>query len=471
MPEDKNAELFIQLYSKLSMALGVMPSKESTLRHVPEKPSRFLFRQPGFTRRFAAAEERPQSLLAILNPGKFIPGTLKPDTDMRDLYDLSILFNEVPQFNFVFKPAAGTVSNVYKSILDYKETPISTLSPDQKKRLDEAYAVVFTDVNTGDPTAQYVKYMDYQSAYYVAADNYDSAYATWLNDPSKPYPEAQKKAMERADKDWEQRGFKTKIDSAFATIVALEGLGPEFLWSSLLNRYKAGTKLAPLGSEFQVVNTMPRYKDWFGPGGWTHFEFNQTDMDNQSRSEAIGVAGNLDMEFGIVRVSGNGQYEQDSTYEKVDQTDITFKADLMRVALDRPWMNPLILSSRAWRWAKGSPPFGTVLSTGCGNWDYPATGAMTVVPTNAILSKNVEIVGSFVQTFKETFDRVIAVEASVGIGPFSITGRFNMENHDAYYKGTIAGNTVSAPDTQVIALICEVLPMLPDPDPNLVWPS
>lgn len=124
--------------------------------------------------------------------------------------------------------------------------------------MDKAYAVVFTDVDTGDPTARYLKYLDFRSAYYVAADVFDSAYATWLNDQGKPYPEAQEKAMKRADEDCEQRGFKTKVNNAFATITALEGLGPEFLWSSLLNRYKAGTKKAPIGSEFQVVNTMPR---------------------------------------------------------------------------------------------------------------------------------------------------------------------------------------------------------------------
>lgn len=85
---------------------------------------------------------------------------------------------------------------------------------------------------------------------------------------------------------------------------------------------------------------MPTATRWFGEHGWTSFSF------DQQESQAIGVSGSLDGSYGIFKISGEGDYSKDSSYTKMTQTELTFSCKLMRVSLDRPWMNPLVLSSR-----------------------------------------------------------------------------------------------------------------------------
>src|SRR3981081_2926630 len=82
MAEDRNAQLFVSLYSKMALALGVTP----TPMRAEVGPAG---RMGGFR-----PEERPQSLMTILNPGKYIPPNMdstSPDTQ----YDISVLFDQV----------------------------------------------------------------------------------------------------------------------------------------------------------------------------------------------------------------------------------------------------------------------------------------------------------------------------------------------------------------------------------------
>jgi hypothetical protein len=177
------------------------------------------------------------------------------------------------------------------------------------------------------------------------------------------------------------------------------------------------------------------------------------------------------MSYGIFDNSGSGDYHQDSKYVKMNQTDLDFSCKLMRVSLDRSWMNPLVFSCSAWRWAKG-PAYGTVFSSGADfKGGIAPTGTMTVIPTAAILSKDLKITGSFDNTIVDEMNRYITAEASVGIGPFAISGQFNMEHHKGSVKGSIASNGIEAKDVQIVALICEVLPKCPDPDNTLPWPA
>ncbi len=456
---DYNAQLYVKMYSKLALALGVTPREEDP--QIVEMIGGPLPRGGTGLPAIAGGDD-PQSLLAVFNPGQYIPPNMDPVTKKDDRYALSVLFDAVPQFSWVYKPAASPVSNTYDSILKYKEAPISNLTPEQKQKLEEADVIVNEYGGV---------YNQYELAYYQALDAYDAAYATWVNG-GPPIPRTTLLKLESAYQAWVGLGHKNAYESAIAVIGAYEGLEPQKFWKDLSTRYDRGTEYSGGNSSFQVVGMSPPYKTWFQDTGWTEFTFTQNDMDNQRNSEAIGVSGNLDMTYGIFRVSGDGSFQQDSKYVKIDQTELNFSCKLMRITLDRGWMNPLVLSSRAWRWAKGTPVYGSKLSTGGDIFDDVApTGNMTVIPTAAILSKDLVVTGVLNKTQVEEFNREIAANASVGIGPFSIAGRFNMENHPGSEKGNIAANGIKAPDIQIIAFICALLPESPNPDSNLVWPS
>jgi hypothetical protein len=461
---DWNAELFVKLYSKMSLALGVTPPPENADPEMKELIQGPLPRPRGlmFAGQDAATGPREQdSLLAIYNPGQYLPASLDPDKDLADRYSLSVLLDVVPQFSWAFKPAANTVSLTYRSILDYKETPLTSLTPEQKAKVKEADAVIKAD---------YPDYQTYQNAYWDALDAYNSALATYLNG-GPPVPPSLKRKVDAALNTWIALGHKARVESAIAILATYEALEPEQFWFQLNQRYTSATRTKPDGSEFQPIGVAPPYKVWFGDAGWTSFNFAQTDMDNQENSQAIGVAGELDGNFGIFRVSGSGEYNQDAKYVKIDQTNLEFSCKLMRISLDRPWMNSLVFGSGAWRWGR-SAPVGGPLSTGADiAGGIAPEGSMTAIPTAAILAKDMSIKGTFNNTVVDEFRREINAEASVGIGPFTVAGRFAMTDDKKTVKGSIATNGIEAKDVQVIALVCQLLPKCPNPDNTLPWPQ
>lgn len=466
--KDFNAELFVKLYSKMALALGVTPTDaphgERVRNALADPVALEVFdgpvpRPPGVA---AGPDASPQYLLAIYNPGQYIPAGMDPVGKVADRYALSVLFDVVPQFSWVFKPAATTISNSYRSVLDYKEAPLTHLTPDQKKKLDDAQATYDKYIDAYDTTLD---------AYLVVLDSYDAAYATWVNG-GPPIPRSLVTKLKAAYDKWVAQGHKEAVQSAVAVISALEGLEPESFWYKLLQRYQTGTQQSPMASEFQVVGFAPPYKSWFEDAGWTSFTFDQKDMDNQENSRSIGVSGSLDMSFGIFNISGSGTYEEDSRYVKMDQTELFFSCKLMRISLDRSWMNPLVFSSSAWRWAPGTPTYGMQFSTGGDiSGAVAPQGTMTVIPTAAILSKDLKIVGNFDNTLVDELNRQISANASVGIGPFSIAGQFAMKEHSKTERGTVASNGIEAKDVQIVALICELLPRSPNPDNALPWPK
>lgn len=462
---DWNAELFVSLYSKLSLALGVTPTPENADPEMKKLIDGPLPRATGLEfaapRTVTSAREQ-DSLLAIYNPGQYLPASLDPEKNIMDRYSLSVLLNVIPQFSWAFKPEIATVPDIYRSVLDTKEAPLTTLTPDQKKRVEDADAVIAAD---------WASYQTYQYAYWDALDAYNAALATFLNG-GPPVPPSLRRKVDAALDAWIALGHKVRVEGAIAVLAQLEALDPENFWYKLQQRFRSASQTTPDGTEFQPVGVAPPYKSWFQDAGWTSFTFNQKDMDNQETSQAIGVAGNLDGTFGIFRISGEGDYREDARYVKINETELNFSCKLMRISLDRLWMNPLIFGSRAWRWAKSSPYYGTPLSTGADiAGDVAPEGFMTAIPTAAILAKDVSVRGSFTDTVVDEFRRDIAGNVSVGLGPFSVAGRFAMSDERNTVKGSIATDGIEAKDVQVIALVCRLLPMCPNPDNALPWPG
>lgn len=433
---DYNAVLYEKLYSKLAVALGV----GSTTRD--------------------ASFRIGESLLSIYNPGQYLPVGLKPQTSAADSQEISQIFDTSPMFDFTYAPSALTVSDAYKSILDYKLFPIADLSPAERTKLDNARKS-YAELEGPTTEAMY--------AYWDAADALDEAQASYDNG-SGPAPSRRLKGeVEAAMNKWIAAG-KVQQETNLAIIQQLEGRDGSAFWQELDVRWAKNQSKLDSGMEFPPAVLAPSYANWFKAEGWTKFNFNQKDMDNQKNSSALGVAGALDGKFGIFTISGSGDYKKEQEYVKIDQTELTFACELMRVTITRPWMNPLLFNSRAWKFDPTAPS-ATYSSGGSIDNVIVPKGVFVTLPTTVILARNVEIVGQLTKTEQEIVDTAINGQASLGIGPFSITGRVSYKDRTEKISGTIAGNTIKIADTQIIAAISQILPQLPNPDPNLPWPT
>lgn len=431
--KDFNAVLYEKLYSKLAIALGV-GSRDGS---------------------YTIGE----SLLSIYNPGQYLPVGLDPVGKAEDDQEISLILDTSPMFNFTYVPVTMQVSQAYENILKSKIFPISNLTEAEKKKLEDArrsYAELEEPCNE----AMY-KYMD-------ACDVVDAAIANEKNDTGPGPTARQKGEAKTALNKWIAVG-KNQQATNIAIIAQYEGRDGANFWQGLDEKFGSNQRDVS-GMQFSPVVPSPRYANWFKDSGWTKFEFSQKDMDNQSNSNALGVAGSLDATFGIFKISGSGDYSKESSYIKIDETELRFSCELMRVTLTRPWMNPLVFNSRAWKFnpASGAADYST---GGSIKDDIVPTGPFVSIPTTVILARNVKIIGKFQDTVEETIKTAINGEASIGIGPFSITGRVTYHDETHKIKGSFANNTIEIRDTQIIASISQVLPQLPNPDNNLPWPD
>ncbi|KAA1176998.1 hypothetical protein FP026_25900 [Rhizobium tropici] len=438
MPDepDYNAKLYEKLYSKLAIALG-MGSKT---------------RDGGYM--------IGESLLSIYNPGQYLPVGLSPDTSPLDNQEISQIFDTSPMFDFTYAPSSLTVSNAYKSVLDYKLFPIADLSKSEKEKLENARKS-YAALKEACDQAMY--------AYWDACDALDEAQASYDNKTGPAPSRRLKGAVEDAMNKWIAAG-KVQQETNLAIIQQLEGRDGSAFWQELDQRWASNQGKLPSGMEFPPAVLAPSYKNWFKAEGWTKFSFNQTDMDNQKNSSALGVAGALDGKFGIFTISGSGDYTKEQKYEKIDQTQLDFTCELMRVTINRPWMNPLLFNSRAWKFDAAAPAAQYSSGGSIDNIIIPK-GPFVSLPTTAILARNVKIIGKLTKTEEEMVSTAINGQASLGIGPFSITGRVSYNDRTEKIRGSIAGNTIEIADTQIIAAISQILPQLPNPDPNLPWPT
>nr|WP_315152800.1 hypothetical protein [uncultured Flavobacterium sp.] len=433
--KDYNVALYEKLYSKIAIALGVStPMGELKLG---------------------------ESLLSVLNPGQYIPTGLNPEAKPADNKEISQIFDTASEFNTTFSPVIMSVSGAYKSILDYKLFPLASIKESEKKKLDEAIASYDLLKDKCD-NAMYT-YLD-------ALDAYNEAWSTYDNDHTLPKPSSRLKAeKDNAYKAWTAAG-RVQQDTNVAIIAQYQGMEGAAFWENLNKQYADNQGTLDDGMQFCPVTMAPSYKNWHKEEGWTKFEFNQKDLDNQSTSTSIAAAGSLGFDYGIISIEGEGSYKEDKGYTKIDETNLTFKCELMRVTISRPWMNPLLFNSKAWKFSPSAP--AAEYSTGGSIVEgIKPSGPFVTLPTTYILARNVEIIGQFTNTVEDVLKRNVEASARVGIGPFSISGRVSYGEDEHKIQGTIAGNKIVIKDTQIIASISQVLPKLPDPNPNLPWAS
>lgn len=400
-----------------------------------------------------------ESLLSVFNPAQYIPTNLNPETKVEDKREISQIFDTAAEFNTTYSPADLQVSTAYKNILDYKLFPLASITPHEQEKLNYA-------INSYNSLKYKCEEAMYN--YFDASDALNEAFISYENDSTRPRPSARLRAQEQAAlQKWIVAG-KIAQETNIAIIEQYQSSEGAAFWEKLQDKFEYNQKKIANGVEFAPVTLFPSYKNWDKDEGWIRFEFNQKDMDNQKTSISISAASNLSSDYGIVSIEGEGAYVEDKGYTKVEETNLTFKCELKRVTLDRPWMNALLFTSRAWKFSQNAPV--SEYSSGGGIAEnIKPTGPFVSVPTTYILARNVEITGTFKDAVEEKLRRNMEASAAVGIGPFSISGRVSNGETEEKIKGTIAKNSIRINNIQIIASLSQILPKLPNPDPNLPW--
>lgn len=464
---------FVQLYSKMAQTLALS----------------------------GVVGQNPSALLSIQIPGVVVPRGLDPE-DPETEYYVSNLLNTSVECNYVLTPKAGLTSDVYKLILDGKETPLIELSPAEKAKLRAAENYLFEP--GGGITPAFQHYIDCAEIFYAAQDALFADEATYQNGGPE-VPPAARKRYEQAKMRWRQQGNKEAVDEALATIRQLQGRDPYVYWQALADRFQRSTLRLENGSEFQRVDSLPRYKEWFKDELWTLFTFDEKDYARQPRSGGTGMHGRcrcccdcggstgrwddagmgdedavswLDQSWMLAASAGaRGPSERGPSERRPSERrpgagaagQMTLKCSIKRVVIVRPWMDVSVFHSRLWKWSPHSIGRGIVISTGgsvAGN--QIATGVLPVLPTTALLAKDIEVTTTS-QAMLDWMRTHLAAGRKVRYGPFLLDAIRSPRESERSAAPAIVGVASGAPE--LFGYISTIFGKCPNPDMSLPWPS
>lgn len=424
--------LDVQIYSKLAATFGVS----------------------------ATVRQAGDSVLSIMLPGYYVDPNMDP-RDAMTQYELSNAVNPLLACSWRVQPGVGLVSDVYKAILDGKEAPLPDLDPREQKLLDDALSYLFTPDGTGDPSPAYEDYLGYRELYLTALARLDTAIATKRNG-GPPVPQKLRRELQKALDAWETNGHRAKVDRSIDVITLYGGRDPARYWADLMDRYRNATRQAEYGSEYQYVTCVPPYPDWFGDFGWLEFTFDDSDFLEQDRSGVAGQGPTCCCTSGGTAPAGEGLSAstiEPSAMTVEDEMHVVMRCDLRIVQILRPWLDPTVFSSRAWRWSQASTSYGTVISSGGDivGMTVPS-GAMPLLPTALVLSRDLELYWlDDTATASAVFDRIGTHGGRVG--PFSLTrASLTEEGH------------IVMRDPQIVGYLSTILQRCPNPDATLPWP-
>lgn len=403
-------------------------------------------------------EDSRTHLFAISGPGKFLPSGLKPLEKGEDAAILSSMFEQVPAFSWLEKQEGRKISEVYTSVLNHKESPVISERPEQMARLREAEQQ-YED--------SFEEYQFYKYAYEAVLLEYLSAKATQENGGAKISRNLLIK-REQAMNKWIAKGHKGRMELCLAIIQEYQPLYSTNFWKKAGERFQEWQQTTSTGAVFQLTEFYPGYKYWFENSGWSGFSFDQQDLDHQPKSRLAGLTGDLDPSFGMFNLSNTQGDRNQLSFLKMGETAVKVECQLMEVHIERNWLNPLVLTNKAWRMGKNSPVPDLSLSSGADiEQGILPHGEMTLLPLSAIICRNLRVSGRFTDLAPKLNEEIERHELSVGFGPFAIAGK--RYGQDQRLRGTITDQLIEVPDEQIIGVICEILPKMPNPNPELPW--
>jgi hypothetical protein len=413
-----------------------------------------------------SAEAGPgENYLTLCSPGIMLEPKLAAEDGKVGQETWSRVLDQAPKLNWIYATKGSIVSEIYSEVLKSKELPQIELTPSQEKELEDARAII---EEKGEPTRKFLAFRKYGNAYRNLMVKLQSA-RLGLAQSGEPIPFGLEEEVNEARSEWSTFGARAEVEAAQATVNNLLQLNPNTWWMELENAYKAQA-LQGHGS-YEPSYTYPSYPALIGDEGWTTFKFSEEEMHKQESLSVTEAGGGVSAGWGLLNISASGEYKDDTESHYMQSSGFSLTAEIKRGIIIRPWLNPAVFQAHTWRFAKGRGT-GEAVSTGA-SAPVPGQpeGRMPLLPTGVLIARNVRIAAKFSEEEQELVEKAIKASASVGWGPFSISGHYNHNTKEGFERGVHNAGELAFAGAQIIGFLADPLPLCPSPDQSLPWPS
>lgn len=398
--------------------------------------------------------------LALANPGIPLEEKPKPGPEFEAAW--AQVLDQAPALNWSYTPNGNLVSKVYGDTLEYHELAEVTLTEGQKKQLEAAKAVLYVEEEKRrKKTPLYNEYTEYQNLYLKALTDLENAIADAHNTGTK-VPRKFIQALTAAREEWVSLGGKVEIETAVATVRNLSQLDPQTWWGRLETLYDTAKDEFGQG-ELLPSSTFPSYDSVVGADGWAEFTFTNEDMEKQESSKV--VEGGASANYGLFSIGGS--YDSKHEAMSTNMSGLKLSMKVKRALILRPWMDTTVFSAHSWRWPAGHD--GGVISYGGPQAGEPPL--MPLLPTGILVVRDVNIQIQFSHEDMDRFESHLQAGASIGWGPFSLSGSYNEAKKEVTTHATLDSNGITIQNPQILGFFCNALPLCPSPNPALPWPA
>lgn len=402
----------------------------------------------------------------FMQPGEFVPLDIQETDSSYSMFLQSSIANKVIDTSIVNRfervgfggnrELLGSVDEIYEDILIKNSLPRKDLSQSELEEIEQLM----------------IKISDLEKNYTFYKRIYDNTDLSLLIELKKENPRhhvvAQLRTQLNEDlRKWKSFGRKDIYERYYSRLIYLQRANPEMIFTGLSENFNVHKRTDIKGNKYLQTFLSPAISSWSNIQ-WNEFSRTISESDDYNYSKITSWSGGASGRWGLWSAGGGASGSSRYEHEKTSATSISLKFDYAHIQIIRPWMRESLLQDRFWTWNKGFG--GSLISDGgniTANPPIRPIGRMPVLVTTLIVVRNLEISGNFNQSEREFRWEQIKRNASVGWGPFSVSGSYKSTTQEEHIRCSYDGITFKMPHPQIIAKLGKLIGKCPNPDQTL----
>ncbi|WOJ90691.1 hypothetical protein RZS28_05205 [Methylocapsa polymorpha] len=428
----------------------------------------------------------------IIEPKSFADAwTLCDPNGSRDAADnISDLADEAPIFCARHTPGRAKVSELYEQVLRAVITADDQPSEAAKNAYRRGYDFLNAKVPNPNVSGRFSPqqaqaYQTYQinrAAYRNAASALRSAYAATIADPKLDADWALRApslqaAVEQAWSAW-RAGQADEIESALAAIESSSAEQVKRAFADAIELFDSYKMQFDEGEPRRYSQLLP--PNWLEPSvsdNWPTAHFDNATAAVNSDSDYLKYCHGAGFSVGLWSAGDRASSSSPSFQSDASAESIKISYQYALIAIRRPWLAGHLFSLPGWRMevAKRRPWLADLLFNMPG-WQTTAVrkGMLSsgsrigqertlfpLLPQALLAIKNLTIAGEFSSSELKEANSLIDAGASVGWGPFSVSGSHSHSHSEEVVKGSADSAGIRAPFVQIIGWVNDILPFCP----------
>lgn len=409
----------------------------------------------------------------VINPndyaGAWTPGN--PTGSLDAAAAICDLADEAPLFSAMHTTGPATVTQLYEQVLRATVTLESPPNPAVDAAIKKANDLLYTQTPNPDVPGQFLTtqsplwqtYQTNQTNYTNAITAYRTAYLNAMASPQLKgsWPLLAPSLQMPVHQAW-HTWRSAQADQVEAALATLETSGKDQVKRAFADAAEVfdSYKLAlDESTDAQRRRSALLPSNWYQAGisnGWPTATFSNATAEQNQNSDYTKAGGGAGFSLGLWSVGGGASSQTSHFHSDASAESITVSFQYALITIRRPWMSGLLFGLPGWR--TDVAPKGTLSS---GSRNGQANTKFPLLPQAFLAIKNLSITGNFSSSEVNQANSAISANASVGWGPFSISGSYQHGSSQTHVKGSANSAGIHAPFVQIIGWVNLILPFCP----------